>query len=227
MSGGNNWPLRGRKGTLWEGGVRGVGFIHGKPLGLEGVTHKGLLHISDWFPTILEAASCPKTNGTQPLDGYNQWDAILQKTEPIRKEILHNIDPLDVVKSGKVNQSLVFDTRVRAGIRSGKWKLLTGNPGFDEWVKPPESQQLVKLKLESTDPEDLVFLFNIEEDPYEHQNLASANPSIVEDLLSRLAEYNATAVPVRYPPNDPLSNPKYNNGYWGPWVNTSNIFVPK
>ena len=77
--GGNNWPFRGGKGTLWEGGIKGVGFIHGKPSQLStksGTINNELIHVSDWFPTIMSATSCPLLNGTQPLDGHNQWDAI-------------------------------------------------------------------------------------------------------------------------------------------------------
>ncbi|XP_027050910.1 arylsulfatase B-like [Pocillopora damicornis] len=54
--GGYNWPLRGTKETLWEGGVRGAAFIHGKMLEKTGVKCEGLLHISDFFPTLINLA---------------------------------------------------------------------------------------------------------------------------------------------------------------------------
>lgn len=63
ISGADNWPLRGSKGTLWEGGTRGTAFIYSQSwLNKTGYTYNGLFHAVDWYPTILSAAAGNKAN---------------------------------------------------------------------------------------------------------------------------------------------------------------------
>ena len=75
--GANNWPLRGGKGNLYEGGIRAVGFVHGVPLGTDniGSVSNELMHVTDWFPTLINFAG-GNTSGTQPLDGFDQSETV-------------------------------------------------------------------------------------------------------------------------------------------------------
>ena len=55
---GSNWPLRGGKNSVWEGGTRSPAFLH-----YPGIKRKfrrrvsdSLIHAVDWYPTLLSLA---------------------------------------------------------------------------------------------------------------------------------------------------------------------------
>nr|CAB3223222.1 arylsulfatase B-like [Phallusia mammillata] len=216
--GGNNWPLRGSKNTYFEGGIRGVGFLHSKLLDSEvnGFPNRDLIHISDWYPTLLSAAKCPLMKGTQPLDGFNQWPTLTKQMPSQRDEILINIDDYKVTKPV---YRMGFDITSYSAIRTAEWKLITGLQHMCGHYKPPEwfSFEMTEA-LDTNECDDQVLhLYNIALDPEELTDLSKSFPDVVDRLLVKLANYNATAVPARYPPYDPKSDPSLHGGFWGPW----------
>uniref|UniRef100_A0A3Q4BA01 Sulfatase N-terminal domain-containing protein n=1 Tax=Mola mola TaxID=94237 RepID=A0A3Q4BA01_MOLML len=222
FTGGSNWPLRGRKGTYWEGGIRGVAFVHSPLLKRRRRVSKDLLHITDWFPTLVGLAG-GNISQSQGLDGFDVWPTISEGKDSPRQEILHNIDPLHK----PVVQPSVWDTSVQAAIRVGDWKLLTGYPGHGDWVPPQVLPSLPGrwwnlerdiLSHNKNSTHKTVWLFNITADPCERQDLADQRADVVQQLLTRLAYYNRTAVPVYFPPDDPRADPNQHGGAWVPWV---------
>ena len=66
--------LRGEKGSLYEGGIKSIGFINSPLLPSEtvGSSKENLIHVTDWLPTLLDLAGCPNLNyGGKPLDGLS------------------------------------------------------------------------------------------------------------------------------------------------------------
>ncbi|XP_019630639.1 PREDICTED: arylsulfatase B-like isoform X2 [Branchiostoma belcheri] len=214
---GSNWPLRGWKNTLWEGGVRAVGFVNSNLLEEKGRISDALIHISDWFPTLLRISN-GSTSGTKPLDGFDVWDAIsIGKTSP-RKELLHNIDPFydaQMISYSAMPHDNIINTSVYAAIRSADWKLLTGYQGAG-WMRRRPTYDGFE---ESADPPDKhLWLFNIRSDPQERTDLSKIHPDIVQDLLEKLARYNKTAVPIFWPDPDRRVNPQLHGDVFGPWL---------
>ena len=75
---GNNWPFRGMKNTLWEGGIRAAGFVHSPllPDHIKGTVNHQLMHVSDWYRTLVEGIAGGNVHCSKHLDGYNLWGAI-------------------------------------------------------------------------------------------------------------------------------------------------------
>lgn len=229
LNGGSNWPLRGRKTTLWEGGVRGVGFVSSTLLKQPGTVSHELMHISDWLPTLVGLAG-GSTNGTKPLDGFNMWNTVSKGLTSPRLELLHNIDPLytDMGPCKELNSTLAqggsasalsnhsFNVSIHAAIRFSNWKLLTGYPGCDIWFPRPSHNSSTSEAFQS-DPLKPVMLFDIEKDPEERNEVSAHFPTVVDFLLGRLQHHQQSALPINYPDDDPTCDPGP-SGAWGPWA---------
>ncbi|XP_070532642.1 arylsulfatase B-like [Ptychodera flava] len=197
---GNNWPLRGTKGSLFEGGTRAVGFIHGSMLEKTGYVNNQLIHAVDWYPTLSTVADA-KTLDPE-MDGLNVWNT-LRKNEPSpRKEFVYNI----------------LEKTPLAGIRAGNYKLIVGNPHFSACrVPPPETK--MKLEIECTPLiGNGVYLYDLKNDPTESFNLAEKMPQRVKEMNTRIEEYKKKLVPTldRGICVPQLADPQNFGGVWAP-----------
>ncbi|XP_051907739.1 arylsulfatase B isoform X1 [Hippocampus zosterae] len=226
LEGGSNWPLRGRKWSLWEGGVRGVGFVSGPLLQRPASASRELVHVSDWLPTLVGLAG-GRLNATKPLDGFDVWNTISKGFASPRLELLHNIDPMynDVAPCPGSKRLRAFDgdrgvfrsgfnVSVHAAIRSSNWKLLTGYPGCDVWFPRPGQNGSSPGASEPLKP---VMLFDVLKDPEERNEVSALYPAVVERLLGRLSHHQQSALPVHFPDEDPRCDPGP-AGAWGPWA---------
>lgn len=87
---GSNLPLRGTKGTPWEGAVRSTAVLWHNDIKPQ--IWKGLFHVTDWMPTLISAAG---GNISDPIDGIDQWHAMTHDEEPPRSEAVIAIDDLN------------------------------------------------------------------------------------------------------------------------------------
>jgi len=215
-AGGYNWPLRGEKKTLWEGGVRGVAFVHGPMLQSKGVKNRELLHSTDWYPTLINLAGGKVDNNPVPVDGFDVWETISSGKPSPRKEILLNID---LAPDNEINDMSSLNPPFQgAAIRVDDMKLLMSCPN-STWFKPPELGKLHSNDTKFHEGELIkVALYNITADPTEHNDLSQKFPDVVKKLQERLEFYKKTAVP---PLNKPVDIQAWvvakKNGIWTPW----------
>ena len=144
----NNYPLRGSKYTLYEGGIR-VPLIVSWPGKFEqGKVCNNVVSAMDILPTV-----CTVIGATIPshVDG---------------KSISKLLKGQD---SGLLHETLVWDTELETAVRHGKWKLKTAKS------KKHTDYEMVEMELGE-------FLYDLEEDPGEKDDVAKKHPQIVKKL---------------------------------------------
>lgn len=160
-NGGSNFPLRGVKSTLFEGGIRVPAFIWSPLLEQQSYVFDGLFHVSDWLPTIISAVSVAthKTFLTdheiKSIYGISMWDSLGKRRESPRKHVLHNIDPIDKVSS----------------LRVGKYKLVSGvvNPDLSGWYGDRVD---INVSTFRTSADSQSFIFTLREESLARRTLA-------------------------------------------------------
>lgn len=76
---------------MWEGGVRGVAFVHSNMVAKSGRVSHDLIDATDWLPTFYHLAGGDVTKIQDEIDGMNVWNTISQGAPSPRREV--NVEP--------------------------------------------------------------------------------------------------------------------------------------
>ncbi|KAG8194368.1 hypothetical protein JTE90_010984 [Oedothorax gibbosus] len=254
---GSNWPLRGTKYSLWEGGVRSVGVLWSPLLKLKKPTVSfKLMHITDWLPTFYFAAG-GDLDDLGDIDGLNLWPMFLNKDTPTpRDEVLLNVDSLSSIgglRKGDM-KLIVSDNPAEGGDWYGPSGLEDSNvtDSFDDWVWANgsviknillETKQWLMKENDTwrqgaaivcgenflpvsgkCDFSEGPCLYNVTEDPCEYKNIAKLFPEVVEEMLNRLRDLNATTLSIQNKEIDQRANPICHDFAYVPWLDGDEEF---
>ncbi|KAK5638661.1 hypothetical protein RI129_012956 [Pyrocoelia pectoralis] len=243
---GSNWPLRGMKATLFEGGVRSPAIMYYSKAKVKSAINSQLMHITDLMPTLYVAAGGNvKDLGT--IDGVSQWGAITQGDESSRSSVLLDIDdfhPHSSLIGYRGRYKLINDSVINEFGQDGyygKDTSPTKNPPYDVdlvLASPTNkaiNKRLTKKKIltirkkltiqcthKGTRPKPCdkngLCLFDLVNDPCETENVAKKYPHIITDLSKQLLSYWKILKPQDKHFTDTKSNPIYYNNTWSTWM---------
>ena len=208
-AGANNWPLRGGKYAMFEGGIRVNAFVSGGfvPDLMRGSKLEGIVHVADWYGTLCALAgvdphdSWAHQSGLPGVDSVNVWPMLsgINLTSP-RTEFLVNED----------------------AIVSGEWKYVAGGTKMIESARggihyPNASRDFIE-DHSLTCPEQGC-LFNVEHDPSEFHEISADHPRIVERLKGRMDAWRKTIWSANHhiDPECAAAVTNRYSGFYGPW----------
>jgi len=156
---GSSGPLRGAKGSNWEGGVRVPAMVRWPDRVPAGRTSDAIVSTLDVLPTFAALAEASHRVPTDRLiDGVDQTELLLGESI-----------------QGARDRFLYFEKEELQAVREGPWKL-----------RLPDLKEL-RTWTESDHGTNEIELYHLERDLGESKNVANGNPEVVQRLLA-LAE---------------------------------------
>lgn len=179
----SQWPLRGAKGMLYEGGIREPLIVRWPGKVQAGSTCNVPVIGIDFYPTFVDVIDATQSVPEQ-LDGISILP-LLEGNDAIDREALHWHFPAYLEgRNYKGARGRVFRTTPCAAVRKGDWKLI-------EFFEDGELE-----------------LYNLAEDIGESRNLAEKNPAKVRELhelskawRSETKAFVPTQLNPKYQPN--------------------------
>jgi arylsulfatase A-like enzyme len=141
---GNNFPLRGWKTELYEGGIRVPAFANW-PGRLKPGTVDSPTHVSDWLPTLCKLTGYEKDLQQMNLDGRNIWP-LLTGEQRIADE-----------------RAIYWKTSQAYAVRDGPWKMLVHRKQNKIELYHLENDFRETQDLSEANPEKIEYLMELME----------------------------------------------------------------
>ncbi|XP_042144455.1 arylsulfatase B-like [Ixodes scapularis] len=245
---GYNWPLRGGKFTLYEGGVRGTAFLWSRRLKNTKRVSNQLMHISDWLPTLYSAAG-GNVSELGDIDGVDMWESLSTSNKSQRGSVVLNIDSVLNYSAIRVGDYKLIEGQFNKSLYDQRFETVGGKRPLDDLdalmngsVAASALRDLYKheplrfspywraeakincSKETSNDDihQDTFYLFNIKEDPCETNNLVceTTEAEKLNELKETLACFKQEEAKPLNKWVDAAGLPECHNGVWDHWVPT-------
>merc|ERR1712228_790817 len=223
--GSSNYPLRGGKHSIWEGGTRVTAWLWATPDIIPrtnnpviGSNYTQLMHLVDWMPTILEAVNVSHVfPDSLALDGVSHWKGlsngnnVKDKYFEFRDNVYYGYDDIDS-SGGNPNSWSPKDDNGKGRNEERK------SEGSELWEKCMFDEEDVAILdgIERNTP-----LYNLSNDYAERHDISKENEDLVNELFEEMKALRATGVPQASGDQNcpPLVNPVVDpvGEVWQPW----------
>lgn len=138
---GNNYPLSGWKGELYEGGIR-VPALANWPGKLNSDVVDSPIHMTDWLPTLCEIVNIEMPH-EQDIDGQSVLSLLTNKSKPVTERAMY------------------WKTGMQYAVREGNWKLILNRNNNTPELFDLDNDFRETRNLSVSNPEKTAYLLDL------------------------------------------------------------------